>query len=67
MQYKVVSIYCNCFMSDNDTSVMEEALNELGQEGWKPLHITPSPYFDVDEDGRSIQVGTNMVITFVKE
>lgn len=67
MQYKVVSIYCNCLMSDNDTSAMEEALNELSQEGWKPLHITPSPDFDVDDDGRTIQVGTNMVITFVKE
>ena len=67
MQYKVVNIYCNCLMSDEDTSQMEETLNELSQEGWKPLHITPSPDFDVNDDGQTIQIGTNMVITFVKE
>ena len=67
MKYKVVSLYSNCFLSDDDTSMMENTLNELSQEGWKPLHITPSPYFDVDDNGQTIQVGTNMVITLIKE
>ncbi len=67
MQYKVMSIYCNCLMSDNETSTMEETLNKLAKEGLKSLHIPPSPDLDVDDDRRHIQVGTNMVITFVKE
>ena len=69
MQYKVISIYCNC-LADNvtadDTSKMEQALNELSQEGWKPLHITPSPVTKYDIGGDVIQIGTNLIITLVK-
>ena len=35
MQYKVVRI---TFINEEN---MEKLFNELSQEGWKPLHITP--------------------------
>ncbi len=70
MQYKVK------YLSYNDrqpeltfAEYMESILNELGKEGWKPIHITPISNTYGSGDSESIDISTDpeVIITFAKE
>ena len=70
MQYKVKHLlYCDIPSGLSFAEYMEKTLNELGKEGWKPIHITPISNTYGSGDAESIDISTDpeVIITFAKE
>ena len=70
MQYKVKYL---CYSDERPDSTfaeyMEKTLNDLGKEGWRPIHITPISNTYGSGFGGSIDISTDpeVIITFAKE